>query len=56
MYSELNYKIEERSKLFHLALVKMGVSVFLLPPVITTYVNLFVNDLGENSYEEFQMM
>lgn len=56
LYSDLNHKIEARSKLLDLLLIKIGVSAFILPPVITTLTNFFVNHLGDESYEEFQLM
>lgn len=51
MYKQLSEKIERTSKLVHFAMAKLTMVAATLPPTIKTYVNYYVKNLGDESFE-----
>lgn len=51
MYTEMNNKIERFSKLVYFLMAKLTMIAAIVPPAIKTYVNYYVNNLGDESFE-----
>lgn len=51
MYSELNDRIEQTSKLIYSILVKGSFPATIMPPIITSLVNFYILNLGIGSFE-----
>lgn len=47
----MNKKIERTSKLVHFAVAKTTMIAAIVPPTIKTYINFYVNHMGDDSFE-----
>lgn len=50
MYSKMFERIEEISRFFHFVMLKLTFIGIVLPALLTTVVNYFINDMGSESY------
>lgn len=55
-YMDLSEEIEQSSKSVYFAMVKLTLTVFKVPEILTVLMNYFVYDLGDESYENIFIM
>lgn len=53
---DLSEEIEQSSKSVYFAMVKLTLTVFKAPEILTVLINYFVYDLGDESYENIFIM
>lgn len=50
MYDDVNGKVEQLSNVMYLILVKINIPICVGAPFITTMVNYYIFDLGDDSF------